>query len=200
MNSCRLPALLKSRGVAGWEAVRDNLLAALKQLDVDAQVRGGCDCAVAACISTDPTCAQCSCSLCFCKVLAASTVWQSCSGGLNHHLCRLYHVCRLPLQMACGLQCSRRRLRELMQLHACCPLLLATPKPKTSQKRCAGGLSWCEHSAAETRPPVACGYSSTLQDPARVCLCLQRLQQALLMYAVSHMHACLPAACGPAGD
>lgn len=35
---CRLPALLKCKGRAGWDAIRDNLLLALKQLDVDAQV------------------------------------------------------------------------------------------------------------------------------------------------------------------
>lgn len=38
MPYCRLPALLKAKGRAGWEAVRENLLLVLKQLDVEAQV------------------------------------------------------------------------------------------------------------------------------------------------------------------
>jgi len=38
MLHCRLPALLKAKGRAGWEAVRENLLLVLKQLDVEAQV------------------------------------------------------------------------------------------------------------------------------------------------------------------
>lgn len=40
VSCCRLPALLKCKGRAGWDAVRDNLLVTLKQLDAEAQV--GC--------------------------------------------------------------------------------------------------------------------------------------------------------------
>lgn len=35
---CRLAALLKARARSGWEAIRDNLFVALKQLGSEAQV------------------------------------------------------------------------------------------------------------------------------------------------------------------